>query len=74
MDRRTSTEAAARNVVSVAAAAGVPIHTLAEATDIDPSAMDDLVHARRPFTIAELGRVGGFFRVPIGSLLEGAAA
>lgn len=74
MDRRAAAEAVARNIVSAATAAGVPITTLAQATDIDPAIADERMHSSIRFTLAQLGRVGGFFRIPVSSLLEGVPA
>lgn len=74
MDLRRYTATVAGNVVSAIRSTGNTTESVAEATDIDMSAMESRLTAETPFTFAEIVRVGGFLHVPAHVLAEGVAA
>lgn len=73
MDAQTITARTAERVSAAITQAGATTATVAEATDMDPTELQDSLHARRPFQVLELVRVGGFLHVAPESLLGAAA-
>jgi hypothetical protein len=70
MDRRRVTSRIAGNVRSAIDAAGVSVHTVAEAADITSTDLIDRLDGRVEFEVDVLRGVGGFLRVPVTQLLE----
>lgn len=70
MDRRRVTSQIADNVRSAMDAAGVSVHTLAEAADITSNDLIDRLDGRVEIEADLLVGVGGFLRVPMTQLLE----
>ncbi|WP_181421075.1 hypothetical protein [Curtobacterium sp. MCSS17_011] len=73
MDAQAITARTAKRVSSAITQAGVTPATVAEATDMDHADLDDSLHARRPFKVLELVRVGGFLHVAPDTLIGAAA-
>lgn len=69
MDRRTAAEGIARNIETAAAAAGVPLPSVSQATDVPMSSL--LAHPSGPeLSVNDLVAVGGLLRVSPAALLE----
>lgn len=74
MTRRTLTETVAANITAAMKTSGVSVEHLSEATDIHLPELEKRLDAKAAFSVPELVRVGGFFRIRTSDLLEGAGA
>lgn len=72
MDRR-SAAATTTPVAAALEASATTVDSLAQATDIPTPILRDRLADEATFTWAELGRVGGFFRIHPSDLMVGAA-
>lgn len=73
MERRSLNAIAATAVQTTMAAEDVSTSTLSEATGIDEATLRDRLDNKSDFTFGELTDVGGFFRLPASSFLQGVA-
>ena len=73
MEQRRTPTAVTTNVTAALDASGATLSTLAEATDMDGSLLSERMAGRSTFTVDELVRIGGLFRIHPSDLLEGAA-
>jgi hypothetical protein len=71
MDRRSAPAAAP--VAAALEASGVTADSLAQATDIPSAVMRERLSDESSFTLTELGRVGGFFRIHPADLVRAIA-
>lgn len=74
MERRTYAESVTANVQAAIDNSGATPAEIAEATDINPSVLEERLANKSPFEIEELVVVGGFLRVSPTQFLGGAAA
>lgn len=72
MAKRRTPDQAATNVIVAAAARGDSLNTLAQATDMDGSTLNERLDGTSEFTWDELAHLGGLFSVHP-SLLAGAS-
>ena len=72
-DRRVA-ETVGAKVSAAISAADVSVASVAEATDLTISQLNERLLGDRPFTVRELAQVGGFVHFPPSHFLQGASA
>jgi hypothetical protein len=74
MSRRNFTTDISESVSRAMNAAGATPASVAEATDIPITVLEERLNGVTPFQITELADVGGFLRIRLSALFEGVSA
>lgn len=74
MNRRSFASDVAENVSRAINAAGATPASVAEATDIPVSVLEERLKGVTPFQVTELADVGGFLHTRLSALFEGVSA
>jgi hypothetical protein len=72
MERRSLALTVTENVAAAIERSNETLITISQATDIPVSGLRERLANRVEFTMSEIGRVGGFFRIHPADLLESA--